>query len=314
MGEIMTERRKVILDTDPGIDDILAIMLANASPEFEFLGVTTVAGNVRVDEGSSNALAALKVIEAEHLPVVAGCYRPLTRRLRTQADVYGKDEDIGIDFNPNWRQQVDPRHAVNFLLEQVAKFPGEITLFPLAPLTNLAAAIIMDPGFAPNVKEIFLMGGAAVVPGNTTPAAEFNLWVDPEAARVVFEAGIPITMIGLDVTGKTALWPEDGPELDRLDTPVTRFIRRITRHYLDQPRACYLYDPLAVAVGLRPDLVTRSARVRVDIETAGEFSYGMTVADLKGRSGRTPNVNVCLEVDSEAFRQLFWERVVQYRK
>jgi purine nucleosidase len=310
----MPNRRKVILDTDPGIDDILAIMLAHASPEFEFLGITTVAGNVRVDEGTNNALAARQVIGAESLPVCAGCYRPLTRRLRTQADVYGKDEDIGIDFDPGWRQQADPRHAVNFLLEQVARFPGEITLFPLAPLTNLAAAIIMEPTFAANVKEIFMMGGAAVVRGNTTPAAEFNLWVDPEAARVVFESGIPITMIGLDVTGKTALWPEDRAELDRLDTPVTRFIRRITRHYLDRPRACYLYDPLAVAVGLRPELVTQSVMARVDLETAGEFSAGMTVTDLKGRSGRTPNVNVCLEVDSEAFRQLFWERVVNYRK
>jgi inosine-uridine nucleoside N-ribohydrolase len=310
----MADRRKVILDTDPGIDDILAIMLANASPEFEFLGVTTVAGNVRVHEGTNNALAARRTIEADHLPVCAGCHRPLTRRLRTQADIYGKDEDIGIGFDPNWRQQADPRHAVNFLLEQVAKYPGEITLFPLAPLTNLAAAIVMDPTFAPNVKEIFMMGGATVVRGNTSPAAEFNLWVDPEAARVVFEAGIPITMIGLDVTGKTALWPEDREELDRLDTPVARFIRRITRHYLDRPTPCYLYDPLAVAVGLRPALVTQSALVRVDIETAGEFSHGMSVADLKGRSGRTPNVNVCLEVDSEAFRQLFWERVVHYRK
>jgi purine nucleosidase len=200
------------------------------------------------------------------------------------------------------------------LLEQVARYPGEITLFPLAPLTNLAVAMIMDPTFASNVKEIFLMGGAAVVPGNTSPAAEFNLWVDPEAARLVFESGIPITMIGLDVTGKTALWPEDRAELDRLDTPVSRFIRKITHHYLDKPRPCYLYDPLAVAVGLRPSLVTKSALVRVDVETSGEFSAGMTVVDLKGTSGRTQNVNVCLEVDSEAFRQFFWERVVHYSK
>ncbi len=310
----MTARRKVILDTDPGIDDILAIMLANASPEFELLGVTTVAGNVRVDEGASNALAARKVIEADHLPVLAGCHRPLTRPLRTQASIYGKDEDIGLAFDPTWRQQVDSRHAVNFLLAQVAKYPGEITLFPLAPLTNIATAIIMDPGFARNVKEMFVMGGAAVVRGNTSPAAEFNFWVDPEAARVVFESGIPITMIGLDVAGKTALWPEDAQKLDALDTPVTRFIRRITRHYLDQPRPCYLYDPLAVAVGLRPELVTNSVFVRVDIETVGEFSHGMSLVDLKGRSGRTPNALVCLEVNSEAFLQLFWERVVHYGK
>jgi purine nucleosidase len=314
MGEIMTDRRKVILDTDPGIDDILAIMLANASPEFEFLGVTTVAGNVRVHEGANNALAAREVIGADDLPVCAGCCRPLTRQLRTQADIYGKDEDIGINFDPNWRQRADSRHAVNFLLEQVARYPGEITLFPLAPLTNIATAMIMDTTFASHVKEIFLMGGAAVVPGNTTPAAEFNLWVDPEAARVVFESAIPITMIGLDVTGKTALWPEDRAELDRLNTPVANFIRQITRHYLDVPRPCYLYDPLAVAVGLRPSLVTKSALARVDVETTGEFSAGMTVVDLKGRSGRAPNVNVCLEVDSEAFRQFFWERVVHQSK
>jgi len=310
----MFEKRKVILDTDPGIDDILAIMLANASPEFEFLGVTTVAGNVRVLEGANNALAARDVIGADHLPIFIGCHRPLTRRLRTQADIYGKDEDIGIPFDPQSTGRVDSRHAVNFLLEQVAKYPHQVTLFPLAPLTNLATAIIMDPTFAPNVKEIFMMGGAAVVPGNASPAAEFNHWVDPEAAQVVFEAGIPITMIGLDVTGKTALWPEDAARLDQLDTPVARFIRRITRHYLDRPRPCYLYDPLAVAVGLRPELVVESSFARVDMETAGEFSSGMTVVDLKGRSGRPPNANVCLEVDSEAFRQFFWERVVLFQR
>ncbi len=306
----MNQTRKIILDTDPGIDDILAIMLAATSPEFDLLGVTTVAGNCPVEQGTSNALCARDALGAANFPVVPGCRRPLTRPLRTQKDVYGYDEDLGLPFDPDWRRRADPRHAVDFLREQVACYPGEITLFPLAPLTNIAAAISLDPTFAPNVREIFLMGGAATVPGNTTAFTEFNFWVDPEAAKIVFESGIPITMIGLDVTGKTALWSEDAATLDRIDTPISRFIRTITRNYHSQNHPCYLYDPLAVAVGLDPALVKQAPCVHVDIETAGEFTSGASVADLQDLYHRAPNARVCLEVDSEAFLGLFWERVI----
>lgn len=306
----MASQKRIILDTDPGIDDILAIFLAQGSPEVELLGVTTAAGNVKVDEGTHNAVAALNIFPSDRVPVCMGCWRPLVRELHTQAYFYGSDEQIGIPWNANWKDKIDSRHAVNFLIEQVRKYPGEVTLFPLAPLTNIASAIILDPTFATNVKEIFLMGGAALVPGNATPTTEFNIVVDPEAASVVFNSGIPITMIGLDVTGKTALWPEDVTLLDSIGSPVTNFIRLITRHYLDTPKPCYLYDPLAVAVGLNPALVKRQQKCRVDVETHGDFTAGTTFVDLRGFSRRSPNVNVCLEVDSEAFRAFFLERVI----
>jgi purine nucleosidase len=307
----MTQKRKIILDTDPGIDDILAIMLAYASPELELLGVTTVAGNCNVEDGTRHALAAREVLGAQQaFPISMGCPRPLTRPLRTQKDIFGYEENLPIPRNHHWRGEIDSQHAVNFLIDKVASSPGEVTLFPLAPLTNIASAIIMEPAFAPAVKEIYLMGGAARVPGNTSPTAEFNFWVDPEAASVVFESGIPITMIGLDVTGKTAIFPADAPRLDALGTPVTRFIRQITRHYLDANRPCYLYDPLAVAVGLMPSLSLFAPEAAVTIETQGEFTAGTSVCDFKGRLQRQPNARVCLEVDSDAFLELFWQRVV----
>jgi purine nucleosidase len=309
----MTQKSKIILDTDPGIDDILAIVLAYASPEFELLGVTTVAGNCSVEDGTRHALVVREVLSAQQsFPISMGCARPLTRPLRTQKDIFGHEEDLPTPLNPRWREEIDPQHAVNFLINTILSSPGEVILFPLAPLTNIATAIIMQPAFAPAVKEIYLMGGAARVPGNTFPTTEFNFWVDPEAAKIVFESGIPITMIGLDVTGKTALFPEDAARLDALNTPVTRFIRQITRHYLDANRPCYLYDPLAVAVGLMPSIVMSAPETAVMIETQGEFTAGTSVCDFKGRLHQQPNARVCLEVDSDAFLDLFWQRVVMY--
>jgi purine nucleosidase len=306
----MPKQRKAILDTDPGIDDMLAIMLAYCSPELRLLGVTVVNGNVHTDVGTSNALATLDSLGAKHVPVCTGCWHPLLRPARTQLEVYGAAQDSGLPFDPHWASRADSRHAVNFLIEQVCSRPGEVTLFTLAPLTNIAAAIIMEKRFAPSVGEIFMMGGAAMVSGNTSTVAEFNLYVDPEAARVVFESGIPITMVGLDVTGKTALHPSDAPTLDALGTPVAEFIRQITRHYLDFSAPCTLFDPLAVAVGMQPSLVKRAVQARVDVEVIGEFAAGATIVDLPGTSGRSANARVCLEVDSEAFLKLFWERVI----
>jgi purine nucleosidase len=306
----MISPKKIILDTDPGIDDILAIFLACSSPEVDLLGVTTVAGNVKVNEGANNAVAARDVLSDNYFPIFQGAWRPLTRRLKTQADVYGTDEEIGIEYGTGWVDKIEKKKAVYFLIETINLFPGEVTLFPLAPLTNIASAIILDSNFSKNVKEIYLMGGAAAVPGNATPTTEFNLFVDPEAAKVVFNSGIPMTMIGLDVTGKTALWPADKDALDEYGTKISGFVREITRHYLDRNRPCYLYDPLAVAVGIDSTLITRNELYHVDIETSGEYTAGTTVVDWHNLSGKEKNVRVCLQVDSDAFRKMFWDRVI----
>jgi purine nucleosidase len=306
----MQGTKKIILDTDPGIDDILAVFLACASPEVELLGVTTVAGNVKVDEGTNNIVVAREIVGEDLFPIYQGAWRPLVRKLKTQADVYGSDEQIGIQFDEENLKKIEKTQAVNFLIETVKNFPGQITLFPLAPLTNIATAIIMEPTFSKNVKEIFLMGGAAAVPGNALPTVEFNLFVDPEAAKVVFESEIPITMIGLDVTGKTALWVSDKDLLDGYGSKVSNFIRKITRHYLDRNNPCYLYDPLAVAVGINDALVTCSEMYHVDIETHGEHTSGTTVVDWYNAQKKPKNVKVCIEVDSDTFKKMFWDRVV----
>ncbi len=305
-------KQKAILDTDPGIDDLLAILFAYASPECELLGVTTVAGNCPVEDGIRHAMALKELLGADDLPISRGCYKPLVRPLRTQKTIYGMHERIPLDDDPMWHSRVDRRHSVDFLLEQVNRFPGEITIYPLGPLTNIAAALQLDPEFAGKVKEIFLMGGAACVPGNATPTAEFNIWVDPEAASQVFESGIPITMVGLDVTGEAALHREDIPALDAVQTPVGRFIREVTRHYLDEGHPCILFDPLAVAVGLLPELVIEAPKTAVMIETKGEFTSGTTVCDFHNRFKRNTNAHVCLRVDAPRFMDLFWERVVRF--
>ena len=303
-------KKKIILDTDPGIDDLLAIMLAQRSSECELLGVTTVSGNCHVNDGTRHALAVRRLLDALELPICMGCHRPLTRSLRTQKYFFTVEETIPVPPDPDWRAQVNSRHAVNFLLEQVNRFPGEISLFPLAPLTNIATALIMDDSFAGKVKEIILMGGAARVPGNTFPTVEFNFMVDPEAARLVFEAGIPITMVGLDVTGDAALLPEDSAALERVNTPISCFVRDLTRHYLDAGRNCILFDPLAVAVGLQPSLLLDAPEAFVSIDTAGEFTAGTSVCDFQGLLRRPPNAKVAARVDVDGFMRLFWERVV----
>lgn len=302
--------KKVILDTDPGIDDLLAILLAASSPECDLLGVTTVSGNCHVFDGTRHALGMKALLEALDFPICMGCHRPLVRSLKTQMDLYGKEERIPIPHDPDWKQKIDVRHGVNFLLEQAQTYAGELVLFPLGPLTNVAAAIIMDQSFANNIQEIILMGGAARVPGNARPTVEFNFLVDPEAAAVVFGSGIPITMVGLDVTGKAALYSEDAARLHSLGTIRSDFIYKLTQHYISSGRPCVLFDPLAVAVGLLPELLIEAPEAFVAVDTSGELTAGTSVCDFSGKLGQRKNARVALRVDSEAFMKVFWERVV----
>lgn len=303
-------KKKILLDTDPGIDDMLAIMLAWASPECELLGVTTVSGNCHVRDGTRHAVAVKKLLQAELLPVCQGCHRPMTRTLRTQKDLYGQEESILIGDLPDWESMVDRRHAVNFILQQARQHAGELTLFPLGPLTNIATALIMDADFSQQVKEIILMGGAARVPGNSYPTVEFNFLVDPEAASVVFQSGIPITMVGLDVTGKAALLPEDALPLAAMDTPASRFVLSLVKHYFNAGRPCVLYDPLAVAIGLFPELLLEAPEVFVAIDTKGDYTAGTSACDFRGLTSRQKNARVATRVDEAGFLSIFWERVI----
>src|SRR5215471_10574909 len=221
--------RKVIVDCDPGHDDALAIMLAAANPEVELLAITTVAGNQTLDKTTLNARRVCTVAGVAGVPIAAGCDRPLLRELVTAGDVHGASGLDGVE----WAEpavDVVPEHAVDLIVELVMAAPGEVTLVPTGPLTNIALALRREPRIASAVREVALMGGS-FTRGNVTPAAEFNVYVDPDAAAVVFTAGWPLTMVGLDLTHQARVTPEVMDRIAALGTPLATVVTQLMRFY-----------------------------------------------------------------------------------
>ena len=313
----MAERIPIILDVDTGIDDALAILYALRSPEAELLACGTVRGNVDAVTAAENTLRVLEVAGAQ-VPVAVGCDQPLVEPKADARWVHG-DDGLGNTNLPPPRGRPTGEHAVDQLLRLTRERPGEIVLVAVGPLTNLALAVAMDPQLPERVRQVVIMGGVAQPPGNIGPVTEANIAHDPEAARAVFAAGWPLTMVGLDVTMKTLLSHEDAERLGRSDDPVARFAYRISQYYLDRytyflgRRHCALHDPLAVAVALDPSLV-RTVDAYVEVETEGRYTRGMTVADLRVRwnpefTVAPPNCRVCLEVDAGRFLERFLQRL-----
>jgi purine nucleosidase len=310
----MTHARSIIIDTDPGQDDAVAILLALASPELRVLGITCVAGNVPLALTQKNARIVCELARRPDIPVFAGCDRPLTRPLVTAEHVHGKTGLDGITL-PDPTMPLQPRHAVDFLIDTLrAEPPGTVTLCPLGPLTNIATALTRAPDIAPRIAEIVLMGGGYFEGGNITPAAEFNIYVDPEAADIVFRAGIPLTVMPLDVTHKaltSRAWVE---RMRALGTPVARAVASWTDFFERFDTAKYgsegapLHDPCVIAYLVKPELF-HGRHVNVMIETKGEFTLGATVADWWRVSGREPNAMFMGGVDREGFFGLLTERV-----
>jgi purine nucleosidase len=303
--------RKIILDCDPGHDDAMAILLAHGNPEIELLAITTVAGNQTVDKTSLNARRVCTVAGIRDVPVASGCDRPLTRELKTAAYIHGESGLDGPAFGEP-TVPLDERHAVDLLIELLMSSNGDITLVPTAPLTNIAMALRKEPRIVHKVQEIVLMGGA-YTRGNTTPAAEFNIAVDPEAAAIVFAAGWPLTMVGLDLTHQALATPAVLQRIAALGTPVAKiavelmeFFRETYRRQagFDSPP---VHDPCAVARVIDPQ-VMQCVDGFVAIETRGEFTAGMTVTDFSGRLGR-PNVQVATQLDVDAFWNLMVDAI-----
>ncbi|MGH3072173.1 MAG: nucleoside hydrolase [Gaiellaceae bacterium] len=294
----------VILDCDPGHDDAIALLLAHASPEVELLGVTTTHGNQTLEKTTDNALRVLALVGREDVPVAAGADRPLVRKLHVAAHVHGES---GLDGPalPDRASEPVEQHAVDFLVEHVTP---ETVLVPVGPLTNVALAL--ERGIEP--ARIVLMGGA-IAEGNMTPAAEFNIWADPEAAARVFRSGLDVTMIGLDVTHgalATPEWAERFREAGR----VGAFVAELVDFFKQYHRRTYgwdgapIHDAVALAHAFRPGIV-RTEHMNVEIETESELTRGRTVADRWHRTEREPNVHVGVEIDSNAFFELLLERV-----
>jgi purine nucleosidase len=306
---------KVIIDTDPGQDDAVAILLALASPEdIEVLGITTVAGNVPLVLTERNARIICELAGKPQTLVFAGCDRPMQRDLVTAEYVHGK---TGLD-GPQLTEPVMPgqdQHAVDFIIDTLRDAPEQtVTLCALGPLTNIATAMTRAPDIVPRIRQIVLMGGAYFAVGNVTPAAEFNIYVDPQAAEIVFKSGIPLVVMPLDVTHKalTTRARVDafrglGTEPGRMVAEWTDFFERFDMQKYGHEGAP-LHDPCVIAWLIRPDLFT-GRHINVEIETGSELTLGMTVADWWGVTKRPANALFIGDLDPDGFYALLTERI-----
>jgi purine nucleosidase len=307
--------RKIIIDTDPGQDDAVAILLALASPELEVLGVTAVAGNVPLPLTSRNARVAVE-LAGRPVPVLAGCDRPLKRPLGTAEHVHGKTGLDGADL-PEPTRPLDPRHGVDFIVEALRREPtGTVTLCPLGPLTNVAKAFQRAPDVVERVERIVLMGGGFFEGGNITPAAEFNVWVDPEAAHAVFRCGRPITVVPLDCShgaltsrARVGAFRAMGTRVGEAVAGWLDFFERFdVQKYGSEGGP--LHDPLVIAWLLWPELF-EGREVNVEVETGSELTRGMTVCDWWGVTDRPPNALWLRKVDADGFYAQLTERVAR---
>ena len=327
MSAAMGASKKIILDTDPGTDDAMAMMLALHSPELDLRAITVVAGNVTTAQGLDNAMRMVSLANRCDIPVAAGAVHPLLQRLITAEFWHGKNGLANIELPPS-KCKPSERFAPDLIIQMVHASPQAITLVPVGPLTNIALAVLKDPSIVPLVKEVVLMGGS-ISGGNVNAAAEANIYNDPEAAQIVFQAGWPLTMVGLDVGDKTLLSKKYLAQLGQTHGPVNDFIYRVAKYLIDlsaqfNSPGTPMYDPLAVGVAIDSGLV-KAPEMHVDIETRGEFTRGETVANRHGYVERNvlhgdryviegldrviPNAKVCVDVEAERFLQLFVSRL-----
>ena len=312
----MAEARKIIIDTDPGQDDAVAILLALASPELDVLGLTAVAGNVPLTLTEKNARKICELAGRSETRVFAGAVRPLTRPLVTAEHVHGRTGLDGPEL-PEPTMNLETQHAVDFIVETLMTEPeGTVTLCPLGPLTNIALAMIREPAIVPRIKEIVLMGGGYFEQGNVTPSAEFNIYVDPQAADVVYRSGAPIVMMPLDVTHKALTTKA---RIERFRTMGTR-VGTATAQLLDfferfdeekyGTDGGPLHDPCVIAYLLKPELFS-GRQCNVQIETVSELTMGATVVDWWNITDGPRNALVMRDIDSDGFFALLTERLAR---
>ena len=328
-GSAQTTPRRVIIDTDPGVDDAMAILLALNSPELKVEALTVVPGNVEAAQGLENALKLVSLAGRCDVPVAGGAQHPLNQKLITAQFWHGKNGLAGVDLPPS-KCKADARFGPDLIIEMVHKYPHQITLIPVGPLTNIALALSKDPGIAFLVKDIVIMGGS-ITGGNVDGAAEANIYNDPEAAQIVFNAGWMVTMIGSDVGERTLITRKQVTELQANHGAESDFIGKLADFYLTRSeksgyQGAAMYDPLAVATVIDPTLVTLQ-NMHVDVETRGEFTRGETVANRRGSDENNvlhgdhyeiegvvdlkANARVCVASDSDRFVQLFVSRITR---
>lgn len=319
--------RRVIIDTDPGTDDAMAIILALNSLELKVEALTVVPGNVEARQGLENALKIVSLAGRCDVTVAGGAQHPLNQKLITAQFWHGKNGLADVELPPS-KCKADPRFGPDLIIEMVHKYPHEITLIPIGPLTNIALAVSKDPSIAGLVKNIVIMGGS-ISGGNVNGAAEANIYNDPEAAQIVFNAGWMVTMVGSDVGERTLITRKYLAELQSSHGPQSDFIAKIADFYLNRSEksgyaGAAMYDPLAVGIAIDPTL-GKLKEMHVDVETKGEFTRGETVANRMGSNENNvlhgdhyeiegvidlkPNARVCLASDADRFLQLFVDRI-----
>lgn len=308
----MAPSRRVILDTDPGIDDALAILLAVASPEVELAAVTVTGGNCPLDQGVRNALGVLETVRST-VRVVPGVALPLIRPPFTAPETHG-NSGLGNAQLPPPKTRPAADHAVDFIVREIMAADEPVTLVAVGPLTNVALAVRREPQIVERVQQVIVMGGAIEVPGNTTPLAEFNIYVDPHAAHIVLHSGLPLTLLPWDITSRVLLTQAHVDALLAIESPVTRLIADATSFYIDFHReyfgyaGCSINDPVALALVFQPELA-QYVEVFVDVEIDSPKSIGKTIADAQGLWKRTPNVRLVTGFDAQAFLELFTARM-----
>ncbi|WP_077330091.1 nucleoside hydrolase [Virgibacillus siamensis] len=308
--------RKVILDCDPGHDDAISIILAASkiSP-LQIEAITTVAGNVEVEKNTLNALSVCDIAGLTDVPVAQGSAKPLLKKMEIAEEIHGETGLEGPVLPGEPSKKAVHQHAVDLIINKVMESDGDITLVPTGPLTNIALAMIREPAIIPKIKEIVLMGGGTF--GNWTPAAEFNIYVDAEAAKVVFESGVPIAMFGLDVTHQALATQRTVNELSEIDNPVSHFVVNLLKFFIKTNQDVFgmeggpIHDACTVAYLIDPSIFDFK-HVRVDIETKGEFTYGMTCIDTGGVTSREPNVNFAYQLNQDKFWSMFKEALTSY--
>ncbi|CDN14084.1 MAG: nucleoside hydrolase [Richelia sp.] len=301
--------RKFLIDTDTASDDAVALIMAHSWQGVQVEAITTVSGNVSVKQGTKNALYTLEVCQAS-TPVYLGCAKPMLREAIYADWFHGKD-GMGDMHYPEAKTKARTLHAIDVIIATIRANPGEITLVTLGPLTNIATALIRDPEIANLVKRCVIMGGAANTLGNVSPAAEYNIWVDPEAAKIVFHSGMAMEMVGWELSrDDAALTPSEMDDIINIATPTAKLAMDCNRTALDaslqmqNSPGLTLADPVAMAIALEPEIITSQDKYFVDVEVTSELTRGTTVVDELNVLNRTPNMKVVWSIDIQRWKEI----------
>ncbi len=308
------EKTKIILDCDPGHDDAVAILLAGKSEKIDLLGITVVAGNQTLEKTQVNARNVCQCVGLD-VPVYAGCGQPMIREKMVAADIHGETGLDGPVFEP-LTKELEPEHAVNFIIRTLLDSDGDITMVTTGPMTNLAMAMRMEPAIIPKIRQIVLMGGA-YTNGNVTPAAEFNIIADADAAYVCFTSGRPITMIGLDVTRKALCYPSVVERMEKVGNKASQLFVDLMRHFCKSQKEVFgweggpLHDPITIAYLIDPSVLTVKP-MHAEIDIRSTQSYGRTNCDYFGYQKLEPTADVAIDIDVEKFWNIIEDGLRKY--